>query len=55
MESIIKDRLITYLLENNLISKQQHGFLAKHSIPVLNCWYVLMIEQSNSILDTLSM
>jgi len=31
MESIIKDRLITYLLENNLISKQQYGFLAKHS------------------------
>jgi len=31
MESIIKDRLITYLLENSLISKQQHGFLAKHS------------------------
>jgi len=30
MESIIKDRLITNLLENNLISKQQHGFLANH-------------------------
>jgi len=30
MESINKDRLITYLLENNLISTQ-HGFLAKHS------------------------
>jgi len=31
MEIIIKDRLIAYLLENNLISKQQHGFLTKHS------------------------
>jgi len=31
MESVIKDRLITYLLENELITKQQHGFLAKHS------------------------
>jgi len=31
MESIIKDSLISYLLENKLISKQQHGFLSKHS------------------------
>jgi len=31
MESIIKDSLISYLLENRLITKQQHGFLAKHS------------------------
>jgi len=31
MESIIKDSLIAYLLENKLITKQQHGFLAKHS------------------------
>ena len=31
MESIIKDRLIAYLLEKKLITKQQHGFLAKHS------------------------
>jgi len=31
MESIIKESLFTYLLENNLNSKQQHGFLAKHS------------------------
>jgi len=30
MESIIKDRLITYLLVNNLISKQQRGFVTKH-------------------------
>ena len=31
MESIIKDKLIAYLLEKGLITKQQHGFLAKHS------------------------
>jgi len=31
METIIKDSLIAYLLTNNLITKQQHGFLAKHS------------------------
>ena len=31
METIIKDKLIAYLLENKLITKQQHGFLAKHS------------------------
>jgi len=31
MESIIKDKLIAYLLEKKLITKQQHGFLAKHS------------------------
>lgn len=31
MESIIKDKLIAYLLENSLITRQQHGFLAKHS------------------------
>jgi hypothetical protein len=31
MESILKDNLIAYLSENNLITKQQHGFLAKHS------------------------
>jgi len=31
MESIIKNQLIAYLLEKKLITKQQHGFLAKHS------------------------
>jgi len=31
MESIIKDKLIAYLLDKKLITKQQHGFLAKHS------------------------
>jgi len=31
METIIKDRLIDYLLDKKLITNQQHGFLAKHS------------------------
>lgn len=31
MESIIKDNLVAYLLSNGLITKQQHGFLSKHS------------------------
>jgi len=46
MESIIKDRLITYLLENKFISKQQHGFLAEHSTcsQLLECVYDWTIE-----------
>ena len=31
MESIIKDQLLDYLKSNNLISRQQHGFLSRHS------------------------
>ena len=31
MESIIKDQLLSYLLRKNLISRNQHGFLSKHS------------------------
>ena len=31
MESIIKDQMLSYLIQNNLITKQQHGFLARHS------------------------
>ena len=39
MESIIKDHLMSYLLFNNLISKAQHGFLAKKSTltNLMNC------------------
>jgi hypothetical protein len=45
MESIVKDNLIAYLLENNLITKQQHGFLAKHStcsqlLECINDWSI---------------
>jgi len=31
MESIIRDQLMSYLLRNKLISKQQHGFISRHS------------------------
>ena len=31
MESIIKDHMLSFLLQQNLISKQQHGFLARKS------------------------
>jgi len=31
MESIIRDQLMSYLLRNKLITKQQHGFLSRHS------------------------
>ena len=31
METIIKDQMMSYLLNEKLISKQQHGFLARHS------------------------
>ena len=45
MESIVKDHLVAYLLTNNLITKQQHGFLAKHStcsqlIECINDWSI---------------
>jgi hypothetical protein len=31
MESIIKGQVLDFLLLHNKISKQQHGFLARHS------------------------
>ena len=43
MESIINDQLLDYLKLNNLISRQQHGFLSRHStcaqlLECLNDW-----------------
>ena len=43
MESIIKDQLLDYLKLNNLISRQQHCFLSRHStcrqlLECLNDW-----------------
>ena len=43
MESIIRDQLMSYLLRNQLITKQQHGFLSRHStcsqlIECVNDW-----------------
>jgi len=31
MESVVKEQTLTFLLKNNKITKQQHGFLARHS------------------------
>ena len=31
METIIEDQILDYLLTNKLISKQQHGFIRRHS------------------------
>ena len=31
MESIIKDQVMAFLTASNLLSKQQHAFIAKHS------------------------
>ena len=31
MESIVRDQMLTYLLTNDLITSQQHGFLKRHS------------------------
>ena len=47
METIIKDNIITYLLANNLITKHQHGFLAKHStcsqlLECINDWSIAL-------------
>ena len=43
MESIIKDQLLDYLKSNNLITRQQNGFLTRHStctqlLECLNDW-----------------
>jgi len=53
MESIIKTRIISYLFENKLITKHQHGFLAKHStcsqlLECVNDWSV-SINARNSV------
>jgi len=53
MKSIIKDQLLTFLLKHNLITRQQHGFLARHStvtnlLESLNDWS-LTIKNSHSV------
>ena len=47
MESVIKDSLIKHLHVNKLITKQQHGFLAKYStcsqlLECVNDWSVAL-------------
>ena len=53
MESIIKHNLLHCLLKRKLISKQQHGFLAKHStvtnlLESINDW-TLFIKKSHCV------
>ena len=45
MESVIKDTMLSYLLEHKLINKQQHGFISKRStcsqlLECINDWSV---------------
>ena len=47
MESVIKDSLIKHLYDNKLITKQQHGFLSKHStcsqlLECVNDWSIAL-------------
>ena len=49
MESIIKDVVITYLLENNLLSNCQFGFVSGRSVqlqllPLLNHWTGILVS-----------
>jgi len=53
MESIIKQKMLDYLLHNKLISKHQHGFLSNHStctqlLECVNDWS-LAIHNSYSV------
>lgn len=52
METIIKDQTLTYLRKTNKISKQQHGFLARHStcsqlIEAVNDWTIGLNSKSS--------
>ena len=53
-ESIVKDQLLSYLMAHSLISKDQHGFLKKHStttnlIESLNNW-TMSLEKKEQIM-----
>jgi len=53
LESVVKDRMMEYLVKNNLITKSQHGFLKKHStttniLESLNDW-TLKLNNRDSI------
>jgi hypothetical protein len=52
-ESLIKEELVCHLMKNNLITEQQHGFLAKHStctnlLESLNEW-TCCVNNSQSV------
>ena len=56
MESILKEHIVAYLYNHKLISKQQHGFLARRSTTtqLLECctdWSVCM--KSNKTVDVI--
>src|SRR2546426_5747843 len=51
-EKVIKDVLVQYLFSNDLITAQQHGFLAKHStctnlLESLNDWTMALDERDS--------
>jgi hypothetical protein len=50
METIIKKSLMSYLLTNNIITKNQHGFLSKHSTAtnILECLHDWNLSLNNS-------
>lgn len=52
MECAIKDELINFLLTNDIITKQQHGFLRSRStttnlIETINDWSIALISRNN--------
>ena len=53
MEFLIKEQLLSYLLNKNLISKQQHAFIIKHSTTsnLLECLYdwSIALDDGNSV------
>ena len=56
MEAVIKDQLVTYLTTHNLITKQQHAFLIRHSTTtnLLECtrdWSIAL--NSRNVVDVI--
>jgi hypothetical protein len=53
MEKIIKNSMMSYLLTNDIITKEQHGFLAKHSTAsnLLECLHdwIIALESSELV------
>ena len=52
MESVIKDAMLSYLLEHKLINKQQHGFISKRStcsqlLECINDWTVSLSHKQS--------
>ena len=52
MESVIKEALLAYLLQNKLINKQQHGFISKRStcsqlLECINDWSIALCNKQS--------